>query len=132
MNRTRFNFAAGYVFRAISGRIASTFFVVLTFLYAGAPLSAASSSPRLAAYYDRKMVLCDKTAFQWQGYDKPRRVADNIAQVGVGRDVSYALTHDGRLLRPSQRTPEDCRGHQVRWSQKIGHWFMDMAQVLPV
>lgn len=107
MNRTRFNFAAGYVFRAISGRIASTFFVVLTFLYAGAPLSAASSSPRLAAYYDRKMVLCDKTAFQWQGYDKPRRVADNIAQVGVGRDVSYALTHDGRLLswRASAESP---------------------------
>ena len=107
MNRTQFNFTVGYVLGAITDRIISIILVVLIFLFAGVPLSAESSSPRLAAYYDRKMVLCDKTAFQWQGHDRPRPVADNIAQVGVGRDVSYALANDGRLLswRASSESP---------------------------
>jgi len=54
------------------------------------------------------MVLCDETAYQWQGHDRPRPVADNIVQVGVGRNVSYGLTNDGRLLgwRDSAESPQ--------------------------
>jgi len=59
---------------------------------------ADSTSPLLAAYYDRKMLLCDKTAYQWRGDDTPRPVAEDIIQVGVGRDASYVLTSGGRLL----------------------------------
>jgi hypothetical protein len=44
------------------------------------------------------MLLCDKTAYQWRGDDTPRPVAEDIIQVGVGRDASYVLTSGGRLL----------------------------------
>ncbi|WP_419905237.1 RCC1 domain-containing protein [Kiloniella sp.] len=60
--------------------------------------NADSSSEQLAAYYDRKMVLCTTTAYQWESDDKPSVVAENVAQVGVGRDASYILTKDGTLL----------------------------------
>lgn len=57
-----------------------------------------SSSPRLAAYYDRKMLLCGETAYQWNGADRPQPVTNNVMQVGVGRDASYVLTTSGQLL----------------------------------
>ena len=62
------------------------------------PAYADSTSPRLAAYYDRKILLCGETAYQWSGAARPQSVADNIKQVGVGRDASYVLTTSGRLL----------------------------------
>ncbi len=67
-------------------------------LLGGAPGYADSTSPRLAAYYDLKMLLCDQTAYQWRGRDRPWPVAKDITQVGVGRDASYVLTTSGRLL----------------------------------
>lgn len=67
-------------------------------LLAGASGHADSTSPRLAAYYDLKMLLCDQTAYQWRGRGRPQPVAQDVAQVGVGRDASYVLTTSGRLL----------------------------------
>ena len=83
--------------RSISYIIATV--LVATFLSLGRGISFAdSTSPRLAAYYDRKMLVCDQTAYQWSGDNNPRPVAENIVQVGVGRDASYALTQTGRLV----------------------------------
>ena len=64
----------------------------------GPPGYAGSSSPRLAAYYDLKMLLCGGTAYQWRRRDRPLAVAEDVKQVGVGRDASYVLTASGRLL----------------------------------
>ncbi len=70
----------------------------LCLLLGGVPSYADSTSPRLAAYYDLKMLLCDQTAYQWRGSDRPQPVAEDVIQVGVGRDASYVLTTSGRLL----------------------------------
>ena len=59
---------------------------------------ADSTSPRLAAYYDLRMLLCGRTAYQWRGNDEPKPVVNDVVQVGVGRDARYALTASGRLL----------------------------------
>jgi hypothetical protein len=32
---------------------------------------ADSTSPRLAAYYGNKMMLCGRTAYQWRGSNRP-------------------------------------------------------------
>ena len=70
----------------------------MSLLLNGGPGYADSTSPRLAAYYDLKMLLCGQTAYQWSGDDKPKPVANDVIQVGVGRDASYVLTTSGRLL----------------------------------
>lgn len=68
-------------------------------LLAGQALAHAdSTSPRLAAYYDLKMLLCNRTAYQWRGRNRPTAVANEIIQVGVGYKTSYVLTTSGRLL----------------------------------
>jgi len=72
--------------------------VVANFSWFAQPVKADSTSPRLAAYYDQKMLLCGQTAYQWQGQKQPVRVAENISQVGVSRDAWYALDRSGRLL----------------------------------
>ena len=59
---------------------------------------ADSSSPRLAAYYDRYLAVCSGDAYEWTGDDAPQRVMRGIMQVGVGRNDGYALASDGRLL----------------------------------
>lgn len=59
---------------------------------------ADSTSERLAAYYDVKMLLCGETAYRWRGRETPQLVARNAAQVGVGRRANYVLTTEGRLL----------------------------------
>ena len=67
-------------------------------LFGGPPGYADSTSPRLAAYYDLRMLLCDETAYQWSGTNRPQPVANDVIQVGVGRDASYVLTKSGQLL----------------------------------
>jgi hypothetical protein len=71
---------------------------VLCLLLGQVPAHADSTSARLAAYYDLKMLLCGQTAYQWKGSERPRPVAEGVVQVGVGRDASYVLTTSGRLL----------------------------------
>ena len=96
--------------------ILATVIVAICLLRGGAPSYADGTSSRLAAYYDRKMLLCGQTAFQWHGDDYPKVVAEEVIQVGVGRDASYVLTRAGRLL-----TWEDEPGEareildQIRW-----------------
>lgn len=63
---------------------------------------ADSSSPLLAAYYDRFMAVSDGVAYAWAGDDAPRRVQDNVRQVGVGRTLYYVLTNDGVLRRSAK------------------------------
>lgn len=76
----------------------TTVLATLCLFLGGAPGYADSTSPRLAAYYDLKMLLCDQTAYQWRGSDRPQPAAEDVTQVGVGRDASYVLTTSGRLL----------------------------------
>lgn len=64
-----------------------------------APTAAAdSSTPRLAAYYDRQLAICDGDAYAWTGRNAPALALRGVIAVGVGRDDAYALTADGRLL----------------------------------
>lgn len=81
-----------------SRMVIATLAAAACLLSVAAPAAADSTSPRLAAYYDRKMLLCGGTAYQWSGNDAPKPVANDIAQVGVGRGASYALTSNGFLL----------------------------------
>lgn len=63
------------------------------------PVRADSSSPLLAAYYDRFMAISEGVAYTWNGDNLPRRIGKNVRQVGVGRSRYYALTNDGVLRR---------------------------------
>jgi hypothetical protein len=58
---------------------------------------ADSSSPLLAAYYDRQMAIVGGVTYVWKGDDAPMRINVNAVQVGVGRDTFYALDKLGRL-----------------------------------
>jgi hypothetical protein len=59
---------------------------------------ADSSSPKPAAYYDRKMAIVAGRAYAWKGQNPPTRLPVVARQVGVGRDSYYALTTDGNLI----------------------------------
>jgi len=69
------------------------------------PAAADSSSPLLAAYYDRQMVIIGQVAYGWQGTDHPQRVHDEAVQVGVGRTSYYVLTTAGVLLKFAEKKP---------------------------
>lgn len=77
---------------------ACKFLGILLCLWTSSIAIADSSSPRLGAYYDRKMVVCGTEAYQWSGTERPRQVSDNVAQVGVGADSSYVLSTSGALM----------------------------------
>lgn len=62
------------------------------------PAFADSSSPLLAAYYDRQMAIIDGAAYVWDGDSRPKKVASHAVQVGVGRSNYYVLTRGGDLL----------------------------------
>lgn len=68
------------------------------------PALADSSSPLLAAFYDRQMAIVDGAVYGWRGEDRPKklRYSDELSQpkqVGVGRHSYYILTHAGKLFR---------------------------------
>ena len=69
---------------------------VLAALAAGTVL-ADSSTPRLAAYYERHLAICGGDAYEWSGDELPRAAMRQVIQVGVGRHSSYALARDGQL-----------------------------------
>lgn len=98
MIRAQINYTPSRLPQNIASRIGSIFLVALAFLCDATTSLADSSSGKLAAYYDQKMLLCNETAYQWQRREKPRFVADSISQVGVGRDAGYVLTKGGQLL----------------------------------
>jgi len=70
----------------------------LAFVVSAAPVLADSSSPLLAAYYDRHMAIVGATVYAWRGDDTPKRVPLKGVQVGVGDDTHYVLTGGGTLL----------------------------------
>lgn len=59
---------------------------------------ADSSSPKLAAYYDRQMAIVAGRVYAWEGQNPPTMLPVAARQVGVGRDNYYALTNDGNLI----------------------------------
>lgn len=66
----------------------------------GVPALADSSSPNLAAFYDRQMAIVDGAVYGWRGSDAPKAVAvTGAVQVGVGYDKYYVLTGEKVLLR---------------------------------
>jgi alpha-tubulin suppressor-like RCC1 family protein len=77
--------------------LARALFVLALTAVLTAPAGADSSTPRLAAYYDRWLAVCAGDAYEWTGSDRPKQAMRDVVQVGVGRNESYALTGDGRL-----------------------------------
>jgi len=63
------------------------------------PAHADSSSPLLAAYYDRQMAIIGGNTYAWRGDGTPQQIPYRATQVGVGDDSNYFLTEDGTLLR---------------------------------
>jgi len=45
------------------------------------------------------MAIIDGAAFGWTGSSRPRRLLDDVKQVGVTKDTYLALRTDGSLLR---------------------------------
>ncbi len=70
---------------------------ILLVLSVGAAL-ADSSSPNLAAYYDRQMAIVAGKVYAWTDRNPPVRVPIEAVQVGVGRNKYYALTPAGELI----------------------------------
>lgn len=62
------------------------------------PAVADSSSPLLAAYYERQMAIVDGKTYYWSGSDDPKQLALEATAVGVGADSYYVLTTTGDLL----------------------------------
>lgn len=63
------------------------------------PVCADSSSPLLAAYYDRHMAIIRGQTYYWSGDGPPRLLPVKVVAVGVGRDSYYVLTAGGDLRR---------------------------------
>jgi len=90
-------------FPKISTRTATKFVVgfLLSIILSisGIVMAAAdSSSPLLAAYYDRQMAIVGGAVYTWTGNAAPTRLPFKAVQVGVGRNVQYLLTAEGVLL----------------------------------
>ena len=72
--------------------------ILLACLVVPMPVAADSSGPQLAAYYDRFLALCGASVFEWDNSSTPVEIMTGIKQVGVGKNISYALTQQGELL----------------------------------
>ncbi|MGI9478780.1 MAG: RCC1 domain-containing protein [Hyphomicrobiaceae bacterium] len=75
-----------------------SFSVFLLFLLISPVARADSSSPTLAAYYDRQMAIVAGKVYAWKRRDAPVLVPLAGRQVGVGRDRYYVLTNNGELI----------------------------------
>ena len=62
------------------------------------PALADSSSPQLAAYYDRQMAIVAGKVYAWKQRAVPAQVAIAAQQVGVARDKYYVLANNGNLI----------------------------------
>ena len=61
-------------------------------------LLADSSSPRLAAYYDRQMAIVGGEVYGWRGDNPPQKMRVQGVQVAVGNRRYYVLTPTGTVL----------------------------------
>jgi len=62
------------------------------------PVHADSSSPRLAAYYERQMAIVGTQTYAWIGDEPPAPLPFKAVQVGVGQSWFYVLTVAGSLI----------------------------------
>ena len=81
--------------------------LVIQFVF---PAMGDSSSPLLAAYYDRQMAILDGVVYGWRGADRLKKLPigikqDEAKQVGVGRHSFYILTRGGKLIRFREDPP---------------------------
>ncbi len=77
---------------------AALLFALMVVAFARGLAFADSSSPRLAAYYNRHMAIVDGQTYAWENDNPPRNIGISAVQVGVGGNRYYLLTGDGRLL----------------------------------
>ena len=73
-------------------------FAIFALLLNGSAL-ADSSSPLLAAYYDRQMAIIEGVAHGWEDDGPPRKIQAAARQVAVGRSAYYVLGDNGVLNR---------------------------------
>ena len=66
---------------------------------------ADSSSPKLAAYYDRQMAIVAGKVYAWKGQEPLVKLATEARQVGVGRDRYYALLKSKDLVGFTRASP---------------------------
>ena len=71
-------------------------FLALTSIHTA---SADSSSPLLAAFYDRQMAIINGVAYAWEDQDTLKPVTNDAIQVGVGRTAFYVLNSSNELHR---------------------------------
>ena len=60
---------------------------------------ADSSSPLLAAYYDRQMAIVKGDTYFWTGNNQPQRLPFEAVQVGVSQSHFFVLNKKNSLLR---------------------------------
>ncbi len=87
-----------YKARAAIKLIAGLWLSIMLGLSAIILARADSSSPLLAAYYNRQMAIVDTTVYTWTGNTAPEKLPFKALQVGVGRDTQYVLTAKGDLI----------------------------------
>lgn len=89
-------------------------YIVLIYLSIGLslPIKADSSSPLLAAYYDKFMAICNGKVFTWNNNEKPKELLSKGKKVGVGKSNSYVLTGQNELLawEDVYKTPDKVLG----------------------
>lgn len=78
----------------------------LIVLLSSSPALADSSSPSLAAYYDRQMAIVAGKVYAWKGQSQPTVMRVAARQVGVGRNRYYVLTNDGELIAFGENTDQ--------------------------
>ncbi|MGO4998303.1 RCC1 domain-containing protein [Oceanisphaera sp. W20_SRM_FM3] len=72
--------------------------LLATFNIYAPPVSADSSSPLLAAYYDNFLAICGTKVYAWSDFNAPQESFSGVIQVGVGKRNRYALTDQHKLL----------------------------------
>lgn len=59
---------------------------------------ADSSSPKVAAYYDRFMAVCNGLTYNWRSDQQPKVGRSGVVQVAVGKCNYYALSDASELI----------------------------------
>ena len=72
--------------------------VMIAMLSLSSIAAADASGEQLASYYDRHMAISGGTAYGWTGKERPTAMVAEVVQVGVAKDVYYALRKNGTLL----------------------------------